>query len=31
MHLVGNKIIGHSDVGGAPPVGIAPITSSFLT
>ena len=29
--LVGNKIVGHSDVVGASPVGAAPTTSSFLT
>ena len=29
--LVGNKIVDHSDVVGASPVGAAPITSSFLT
>ena len=29
--LVGNKIVDHSDVVGAPPVGAAPTTSSFLT
>ena len=29
--LVGNKIIDHSDVDGASPVGAAPTTSSFLT
>ena len=29
--LVGNKIVDHSDVAGAPPVGAAPTTSSFST
>ena len=29
--LVGNKIVDHSDVVGASPVGAAPTTSSFLT
>ena len=29
--LIGNKIVDHSDVVGALPVGIAPTTSSFLT
>ena len=29
--LVGNKIVDHSDVVGASPVGAAPITSSFST
>ena len=29
--LVGNKIVDHSDVDGASPVGAAPTTSSFLT
>ena len=29
--LVGNKIVNHSDVVGASPVGAAPTTSSFLT
>ena len=29
--LVGNKIVDHSDVVGAPPVGAAPTTSSFST
>ena len=29
--LLGNKIVDHSDVGGALPVGAAPITSSFST
>ena len=29
--LVGNKIVYHSDVVGASPVGAAPITSSFST
>ena len=28
---VGNKIVDHSDVVGASPVGAAPTTSSFLT
>ena len=28
---VGNKIVDHSDVVGAPPVGAAPTTSSFST
>ena len=28
--LVGNKIVDHSDVVGASPVGAAPTTSSFL-
>ena len=28
---VGNKIVGHSDVVGASPVGAAPTTSSFPT
>ena len=27
--LVGNKIVNHSDVVGASPVGAAPTTSSF--
>ena len=27
--LVGNKIVDHSDVVGASPVGVAPTTSSF--
>ena len=32
MHnLVGNKIVDHSDVVGAWPVGAAPTTSSFST
>ena len=29
--LVGNKIVDHSGVVGAPPVGAAPTTSSFST
>ena len=29
--LMGNKIVDHSDVVGALPVGAAPITSSFST
>ena len=29
--LVGNKIVDHSDVVGALPVGVAPTTSSFST
>ena len=29
--LVGNKIVDHSDVVGASPVGAAPSTSSFST
>ena len=29
--FVGNKIVDHSDVVGASPVGAAPTTSSFLT
>ena len=29
--VVGNQIDDHSDVVGAPPVGAAPTTSSFLT
>ena len=29
--LVGNKIVAHSDVVGASPVGAAPTTSSFST
>ena len=29
--LVGNKIVDHSDVVGASPVGAASITSSFST
>ena len=29
--LVGNKIVDHSHVVGASPVGAAPTTSSFLT
>ena len=28
--LVGNEIIDHSDVVGAPPVGPAPTTSSYM-
>ena len=28
---VGNKIVDHSDVAGASPVGAAPTTSSFST
>ena len=28
---LGNKIVGHSDVVGASPVGAAPTTSSFST
>ena len=28
---VGNKIVDHSDVVGASPVGAAPTTASFLT
>ena len=28
---IGNKIVDHSDVVGASPVGAAPTTSSFLT
>ena len=28
---VGNEIVDHSDVVGAPPVGAAPTTSSFST
>ena len=28
---LGNKLIAHSDVVGASPVGAAPTTSSFLT
>ena len=31
LTLVGNKIVDHSDVVGASPVGAAPITSSFST
>ena len=31
LTLVGNKIVDHSDVVGASPVGAAPTTSSFLT
>ena len=30
-YLVGNKIVEHSDVAGALPVGNAPTTSSFST
>ena len=30
-HLEGNKIVDHSDVVGASPVGDAPTTSSFPT
>ena len=29
--IVGNKIVDHSEVVGASPVGAAPITSSFST
>ena len=29
--LISNKIVDHSDVGGASPVGAAPTTSSFST
>ena len=29
--LTGNKVVDHSDVVGAPPVGAAPTTSSFST
>ena len=29
--LIGNKIVDHSDVVGASPVGAAPATSSFST
>ena len=29
--LLGNKIVDHSDVVGASPVGAAPTTSSFFT
>ena len=29
--LVGNKVVDHSDVVGASPVGAAPTTSSFST
>ena len=29
--LIGNKIVNHSDVVGASPVGAAPTTSSFST
>ena len=29
--LVGNKIVDHSDVVGASPVGVAPTTSSLST
>ena len=28
--LVGNKLVDHSDIVGASPVGAAPTTSSFL-
>ena len=31
LTLVGNKIVDHSDVVGASPVGAAPTTSSFST
>ena len=31
QNLVGNKIVDHSDVVGALPVGAAPTTSSFST
>ena len=31
LNLVGNKIVDHSDVVGASPVGAAPTTSSFST
>ena len=31
LTLAGNKIVDHSDVFGASPVGAAPITSAFLT
>ena len=30
-HTLGNKIVDHSDVVGASPVGAAPTTSSFST
>ena len=30
-NLAGNKIVDHSDVVGASPVGAAPTTSSFST
>ena len=29
--LIGNKVVDHSDVVGASPVGAAPTTSSFST
>ena len=29
--LVDNKVVDHSDVAGASPVGAAPTTSSFFT
>ena len=29
--LIGNKLVDHSDVGGASPIGAAPSTSSFST
>ena len=29
--LAGNKIVDHSDVVGASPIGAAPTTSSFLS
>ena len=29
--LVGNNVVDHPDVAGAPPVGAAPTTSSFST
>ena len=28
-NLIGNKLVGHSDVAGTSPVGAAPTTSSF--
>ena len=31
LTLVGNKIVDHSDIVGAMPVGAAPTTSSFPT
>ena len=31
LTLLGNKLVHHSDVGGASPVGAAPTTSSFST
>ena len=31
LTLLGNKIVDHSDVVGASPVGAAPTTSSFST